>query len=127
MIATKSLSILLIEDNVANQLVAKAYLVRAGHRLDTASTGLEGMTRFHEAEYDLVLMDLQMPEIDGFECTRLIRSGRHNADVPIIALTANVLRREQHRCFEAGMNGYFAKPIAWDELIARISELDSAA
>ena len=126
MTASKSLSILLVEDNVANQLVATAYLVRAGHRIDVASTGIEAMDLFHKKRYDLVLMDLQMPQIDGLECTRLIRNGRHNTDVPIFAMTANVLRRDQRLCLEAGMNGYFAKPIAWDELFAQISKLDAA-
>jgi CheY-like chemotaxis protein len=127
MSSSRSLSILLVEDNVANQLVATAYLARAGHRIDVASNGLEAIDRFHASNYDLVLMDLQMPAINGLECARLIRTGKHNSSVPIFAMTANVLRREQRRCRDAGMNAYFAKPIVWDELLDRISKLDDAA
>ncbi|MEZ5925491.1 MAG: response regulator [Hyphomicrobiaceae bacterium] len=124
---TKILKILLVEDNLANQLVASAYLRRAGHQVESASTGLEAIDRFYADDYDLVLMDIQMPSIDGLECARMIRTGTRNAGVPIIALTANALRRDQKRCFDAGMNGYFAKPIAWDELLQQIDKLAMAA
>ena len=123
---SRGLRILLVEDNVANQLVATAYLTRAGHRIDTASSGVEAIDRFYAADYDLVLMDVQLPAIDGLECARMIRTGRHNPGVPIVALTANALKRDQRRCLDAGMNAYFAKPIAWDELLAQIDRLAPA-
>jgi CheY-like chemotaxis protein len=124
---SRGLRILLVEDNVANQLVATAYLARAGHHIDTASCGIEAMDRFYAAAYDLVLMDVQMPAIDGLECARMIRTGKHNAGVPIVALTANALKRDQKRCLDAGMNAYFSKPIAWDELLAHIDRLAPTA
>ncbi len=127
MSAPKSLSILLVEDNIANQLVATAYLTRAGHRVDVASAAVEAMNSLIAGRHDLVLMDLQMPGIDGLECARLIRTGRHNADVPIFAMTANVLKRDERRCLEAGMNGYFAKPIQWDELLLQVGRVAEAA
>ncbi len=127
MTALKSMSILLVEDNIANQLVAKAYLTRAGHRVDVASAAIEAMNMLVDGRHDLVLMDLQMPGIDGLECTRLIRTGRHNAAVPIFAMTANVLKRDERRCLEAGMNGFFAKPIQWDELLTQVGRVAEAA
>lgn len=127
MTANKSLSILLVEDNHANQLVAKAYLTRAGHRIDMASNAIDAVNLLLASHHDLVLMDLQMPGIDGLECARLIRTGRHNASVPIFAMTANVLKRDERRCLEAGMNGYFAKPIQWDELLLQVERVAKAA
>lgn len=123
----KTLSILLVEDNLANQLVAKAYLTRAGHCVDSALNAVEAMTLFHARNHDLVLMDLQMPGIDGLECAHLIRTGQHNAAVPIFAMTANVLKRDHRRCLDAGMNGYFAKPIQWDDLLFHVGQVHKAA
>ena len=125
--AAKSLRILLVEDNHANQLVAKAYLSRAGYLIDVAPNAVEAVSLVCAQHYDLVLMDLQMPGIDGLECARLIRSGRHNASVPIFAMTANILKRDERRCLEAGMNAYFAKPIQWDELLLQVARVAEAA
>ena len=127
MSTSKQLKILLAEDNVANRLVASVYLTRAGHLVELATTGIEAIDRFYAGDYDIVLMDVQMPSIDGLECARIIRTGKRNANVPIIALTANALKRDERRCLEAGMNGYFSKPIAWDELLAQINKLAVAA
>jgi two-component system, sensor histidine kinase and response regulator len=123
----EGLRILLVEDNLANQLVAMAYLTRAGHSVEKAGTGLEAIDMFYARDFDLVLMDIQMPSIDGLECARMIRTGKRRADIPIIALTANALRRDRQKCLEAGMNGYFAKPIDWDALLEHIAELGKAA
>ncbi len=123
----EGLRILLVEDNLANQLVAMAYLTRAGHSVEKAGTGVEAIDMFYAQDFDLVLMDIQMPSIDGLECARMIRTGPRNSSVPIIALTANALRRDQQKCLEAGMNGYFAKPVDWDGLLHRIAELAKAA
>lgn len=119
--------ILLVEDNLANQLVATAYLTRAGYAVAKASSGAEAIDKFYAGQFDLILMDIQMPSVDGLECARMIRTGKHNANVPIIALTANALKRDRQRCIEAGMNGYFAKPIDWDALLAQIAVLRPAA
>ena len=123
----EGLRILLVEDNLANQLVAMAYLTRAGHSVEKAGTGLEAIDMFYARDFDLVLMDIQMPSIDGLECARMIRTGKRRADIPIIALTANALRRDRQKCLEAGMNGYFAKPIDWDALLEHIAGLSKAA
>jgi two-component system sensor histidine kinase/response regulator len=121
------LRILLVEDNLANQLVATAYLTRAGYTVEKASTGAEAIEKLYADHFDVVLMDVQMPSVDGLECARMIRTGKHNANVPIIALTANALRRDRQKCMEAGMNGYFAKPIDWDALLAQIATFRPAA
>ncbi|MFO1170695.1 MAG: response regulator [Hyphomicrobiaceae bacterium] len=123
----KGLRILLVEDNLANQLVAMAYLTRAGHTVEKAGTGVEAIDMFYAKDFDLVLMDVQMPAIDGLECARMIRTGPRKASVPIIALTANALRRDRQKCIEAGMNGYFAKPIDWDALLTQIATFSPAA
>lgn len=123
----KGLRILLVEDNLANQLVAMAYLTRAGHTVEKAGTGVEAIDLFYAKDFDLVLMDVQMPAIDGLECARMIRTGPRKAGVPIIALTANALRRDRQKCIEAGMNGYFAKPIDWDALLTQIATFSPAA
>ncbi len=123
----KGLRILLVEDNLANQLVAMAYLTRAGHTVEKAGTGVEAIDMFYAKDFDLVLMDVQMPAIDGLECARMIRTGPRKAGVPIIALTANALRRDRQKCIEAGMNGYFAKPIDWDALLTQIATFSPAA
>ena len=123
----KGLRILLVEDNLANQLVAMAYLSRAGHTVEKAGTGLEAIDMLYARDFDVILMDIQMPSIDGLECARMIRTGKRLADIPIIALTANALRRDRQKCLEAGMNGYFAKPIDWDALLEHIAGLGKAA
>ena len=121
------LRILLVEDNLANQLVAIAYLTRAGHAVEKAGSGVEAIELFYAKDFDLVLMDIQMPSVDGLECARMIRTGPRKANVPIIALTANALHRDRQKCLEAGMNGYFAKPIDWDALLTQIAALTPAA
>ncbi len=121
------LKILLVEDNLTNQLVAMAYLTRAGHVVEKAGSGVEAIGLFYANAFDLVLMDIQMPSIDGLECARMIRTGPRNPNVPIIALTANALRRDQQKCLAAGMNGYYSKPIDWDALLQHLAEIGKAA
>ena len=127
MSGSEGLRILLVEDNLANQLVAMAYLTRAGHTVEKAGTGLEAIDMLYARDFDVILMDIQMPSIAGLECARMIRTGKRLADIPIIALTANALRRDRQKCLEAGMNGYFAKPIDWDALLEHIAGLGKAA
>ena len=106
--------ILLAEDNLTNQLVAKGLLGKMGLTADVAMNGREAVQRLTTQDYDLVLMDCQMPEMDGFEATRQIRdpqSAVRNHQVPIIAMTANAMAGDQQRCLAAGMNGYVAKPV----------------
>jgi signal transduction histidine kinase/DNA-binding response OmpR family regulator len=107
--------ILVVEDNVVNQKVVQKLLERQGYRSDLAGNGFEALTALRERPYDLVLMDCQMPEMDGFEATRQLRdpaTAVRDATIPVIALTANAMQGDRERCLQAGMNDYLTKPIA---------------
>jgi PAS domain S-box-containing protein len=118
---TMSLRVLLAEDNKVNQLVATQVLRSLGHRVDVASNGLEACEAIRTIPYDVVLMDCEMPELDGFEATRRIRgSAGPRADVPIIAMTANAMEGDRQRCLDAGMNDYVAKPFRVNVLAATL-------
>lgn len=109
--------VLLVEDNPVNQKVAVAFLRRLGLEVDCAANGMEGVTAWSEGDYDLVLMDVQMPLMDGYEATREIRrregEGRRT---PIVALTANAMEGDEQRCQQAGMDDYLTKPLKLDRL-----------
>jgi signal transduction histidine kinase/DNA-binding response OmpR family regulator/CHASE3 domain sensor protein/HPt (histidine-containing phosphotransfer) domain-containing protein len=118
--------ILLAEDNIMNQKVALAILKRFGLSADVANNGAEAVSAVCAAPYDLVLMDMQMPEMDGVEAARIIRnpsSGALNPTVPIAAMTANATKEDRERCLEAGMNDYLAKPIDPNELLSVMKRL----
>jgi two-component system, sensor histidine kinase and response regulator len=103
--------LLVAEDNHINARVALGYLENAGHRVDLVATGLEAVEAVRRLPYDLVLMDMQMPELDGLEATRVIRKLQGSrGQIPIIALTANALRVDSERCLAAGMNDHLPKP-----------------
>ncbi|MBL8471241.1 MAG: response regulator [Rhodocyclaceae bacterium] len=109
-----SCSVLVVEDNPVNQMVVVRMLQRMGHRTEVAANGLEALAALREALYDLVLMDCQMPEMDGYEATRVLRdtkSGVRNSKVLVVALTANAMPGDRARCLAAGMDDYLAKPV----------------
>ena len=109
--------VLLVEDNPINQEIAKALLEETGARITVAGNGLEALALFEKTpppDFDLVFMDLQMPEMDGYEATRRIRSCRQFDHIPIIAMTAHAMVEERDRCLAMGMNGHLAKPIEVD-------------
>jgi two-component system, sensor histidine kinase and response regulator len=124
LLAPRTLRILLAEDSPVNQRVAIALLEKWGHRVSVASNGRQAIAMFAKQDFDLVLMDVQMPEMDGLEATRAIRtyekhSGRH---VPIVALTAHAMKGDRERCLDAGMDAYVTKPIRSKELARVIRE-----
>ncbi len=111
--------VLLAEDNAVNQLVVCSLLEKFSLDITTANNGRETLEYFRSDTYDLVLMDCQMPEIDGFEATREIRrleAEKKLPHTPVIALTANVMKGDEEECLQAGMDGYIAKPIDQQKL-----------
>ncbi|UAW97162.1 response regulator [Halopseudomonas nanhaiensis] len=108
--------ILLVEDNMVNQMVAKGMLSRLGYQVAVAEHGEAALARLEEEDYELVLMDCNMPVMDGYETTRRMRSDPRWQGTPVIALTANALHEDRQRCEEAGMNDYLAKPFKREDL-----------
>ena len=116
----RPLRILLAEDNAVNQKLASRLLEKHGHNVVTAANGRQALERLENESFDLVLMDVQMPEIDGFEATAAIRkkeeaTGTH---LPIMAMTAHAMQGDKERCLAAGMDGYLSKPLNVKELLA---------
>jgi len=127
--APRSLSVLLAEDNRTNQIVAKRLLERLGHRAHVASDGAKALAMLEHGGYDVVLMDCQMPDIDGYAATRMIRAGEApgvNPHVPIIALTANAMSDDREKCLAAGMDDYVSKPLSLQDLAAALARLNLA-
>ena len=120
--------ILVAEDNQVNQRLMAAMLQQAGHQADIVSNGVEALQALATLPYDVILMDIHMPEMDGIEATRHIRAGdakiRH---VPIIALTANAMQGDRERFLAAGMNGHVVKPIDRTLLLDTIAQLAEAS
>jgi CheY-like chemotaxis protein len=114
--------LLLAEDNPINQMLAVAILSNAGYRVDTVINGAAAVEAVSAQPYDAILMDCQMPELNGYEATAAIRaqegSGRRT---PIIAMTAGARREDEERCLAAGMDGYLSKPVSKDALLAVVA------
>jgi signal transduction histidine kinase/DNA-binding response OmpR family regulator len=115
-------SILIVEDNAVNQLLVKKVLGRTGCKIDLASNGLEALEYIKSKRYDLVLMDIQMPLMDGYETTEYIRTKLQSpqSDIPIIAMTAHAFSSDVTRCISAGMNDYISKPFKAEDLYSKI-------
>ena len=114
--------ILIAEDSPANQVVFKAMLKNTGYITDVVGNGLEAVEALRTLDYDVVLMDIFMPEMDGLEATRLIRNSRRMEGKPIIALTANAMPGDQETFLEAGMDDYLAKPVTKDDLLLMLQK-----
>lgn len=122
------LHVLLVEDNQFNQLLAKTLLTRAGVQVGIACNGIEAIKAVHLDRFDAVLMDIQMPEMDGIEATRNIRKEFSSAELPIIAMTANAMQGDRERYIKAGMNEYISKPVHYQtlyDILIRCTHLDS--
>jgi PAS domain S-box-containing protein len=119
------IKILIAEDNPTNQIVAITILKKLGYKADAVANGLEAVNLLQKVPYDLVLMDCQMPEMDGYEATRYIRDPKSkvlNNNIPIIAMTAYAMKGDREKCIECGMNEYLSKPVQVDKLSNMLEE-----
>jgi two-component system sensor histidine kinase/response regulator len=123
----RSLQVLVAEDNQVNQLVATRILEKLGHRVTVVSNGREALAAAQTGKFDLIAMDVQMPELDGLDATGAIRAWEKSAGthIPIIAMTAHAMKGDRERCLAAGMDGYTSKPIRIRELEQAIAQLVS--
>ncbi|TGM57903.1 response regulator [Leptospira adleri] len=117
------LKILLVEDNVINQKIAIRLLSKLGYAVDTANNGVEALSSLRNQIYQLIFMDIQMPEMDGFETTQHIRKDFTNPNPIIVAMTANAMEGDKEKCIDAGMNAYIAKPIQIQDIESTILHL----
>ena len=118
------LHILLVEDYAANILVATLYLEQFGYTYDVAENGMQAYEKIQANRYDVILMDVQMPDMNGFDATRLVREFEQTSSkpkTPIIGMTAHALAGDKERCLVAGMDDYISKPFNPDELQAKIA------
>ena len=115
--------ILIVEDNPVNRKLISLLLNRAGYSFGLAENGVEALEMLERDEFRLVLMDMMMPVMNGYEATRAIRAHPRHRAVPVIALTANAMRGEEEKCREVGCNDYIAKPYSKDRILSAIGAL----
>lgn len=121
-------TILIVEDNPANMTLAKFLLQSAGHEVVTATDAESGVALARSGQPDLVLMDIQLPGMDGLEATALLKAEQSTRGIPVIALTALAMKGDEERIRAAGCDGYIAKPLAYKEFLATIAaQLEKAA
>jgi CheY-like chemotaxis protein len=122
--APRRARILVAEDNIVNQRVAAGLLAKRGHEVTVVGNGREALAALRTARFELVLMDVQMPDMDGFEATAAIREWERTTGghVRIVAMTAHALKGDRERCLAAGMDGYLSKPIDQRALYAAVEE-----
>ena len=118
--------VLVVEDNERNLKLVRDVLQYAGYEIIEASTGEEGVELAQSLSPDVILMDLQLPDIDGMEALRRIRKSPATADVPVIAVTAFAMRNDRARAFDAGFDGYLEKPLSVRELPAQVQQFLTA-
>ena len=121
----KPLRILLVEDNIVNQKLATLILKKKGYSVVVAENGIDAIEKYKSGDFDLILMDVQMPEMDGLEATRIIRASEHEGSkrIPIIAMTAHAFKRDEEACLQAGMDAFVSKPITKSLLFETIRDL----
>jgi CheY-like chemotaxis protein len=112
--------ILLVEDEPVNQEVARELIDQTGLRVETAGDGLAALEMLDRDAYDLILMDIQMPRMNGIEATRAIRARPDGGSVPILAMTANAFEEDRRQCLACGMNDFVAKPVDSEVLFSRL-------
>ena len=122
-IPRNGLKVLVVEDSIVNQKLAAAMLKKLGHEVAIANNGKEALEAIKQSVFDLVLMDIQMPELDGYETVRQLRKDETDERLPVIALTANAMRTDREACLEAGMDAYVSKPIRLKKLAEIIQDV----
>lgn len=120
-ISDKVANILLVEDNPTNQMIAEAFLKQGGHKVDVVDNGRKAVAAVQAKNYDVVFMDIAMPEMDGLAATKAIRALPGKPDVPIIAMTAHAMRGDREECLSIGMNDYITKPLSKEMLLQRVA------
>nr|MBA2356092.1 response regulator [Acidobacteriota bacterium] len=120
--------VLLAEDNAVNQRVAVAMLTKGGHHVLVADNGADAADAIAREQFDVVLMDVQMPDVNGFEATARVRDRERTTGgrIPIVAMTAHAMTGDRERCLDAGMDGYLTKPITFDALMAAVERYGAA-
>ena len=116
-------TVLLIEDNEMNRDMLSRRLVRKGYRIVTAEDGRQGVTLAEQLRPDLILMDLSLPVLDGWEATRILKSSEDTKDIPVIALTAHAMKSDEEKAYQAGCDDFDTKPIVLDRLLDKMRDV----